>query len=37
MVALFRDRHAFQPGQTLRLLPRADSVHLFDPQTGKRI
>ena len=37
IVALFRERHDFKPGDTLNLRPRADLVHLFDAQTGKRL
>ena len=37
IVALFRERHNFKPGDTLTLRPRTELVHLFDPQTGKRI
>ena len=37
MVALFRERHDFKPGDTLKLRPRLDSVHLFDAGTGNRL
>ncbi|MFI0843553.1 ABC transporter ATP-binding protein [Mesorhizobium sp. IMUNJ 23232] len=37
LVALFRERHNFKPGDTLNLRPRAEAVHLFDPQSGKRL
>ena len=37
IVAVFRDRHSFAPGQTLKLRPRPDQVHLFDAATGNRI
>ncbi|MBZ9818060.1 ABC transporter ATP-binding protein [Mesorhizobium sp. CA4] len=37
MVALFRERHDFKPGDTLKLRPRLDQVHLFDAETGKRL
>lgn len=37
MLALFRDRHMFQPGQSIRLKPRKDAAHIFDSTTGKRI
>jgi multiple sugar transport system ATP-binding protein len=37
IVALFRERHNFRPGDTLNLRPRADLVHLFDAGTGKRL
>ncbi len=37
LVALFRERHDFKPGDTLNLKPRLDQVHLFDAGTGDRI
>jgi len=37
IVALFRERHNFRPGDTLNLKPRADLAHLFDTETGKRL
>ncbi len=37
LVALFRERHNFRPGDTLTLRPRADLVHLFDVATGQRL
>ncbi|MBL8578376.1 MAG: sn-glycerol-3-phosphate ABC transporter ATP-binding protein UgpC [Mesorhizobium sp.] len=37
IVALFRERHDFKPGDTLRLRPRKELVHLFDPQSGQRV
>jgi multiple sugar transport system ATP-binding protein len=37
LLALFRDRHLFQPGQTIKLKPRKDAAHIFDTATGKRI
>ncbi len=37
IVALFRERHDFKPGDTLHLRPREDLVHLFDPQSGQRV
>ena len=37
LVALFRERHHFEPGQTIRLMPRPEHVHLFDAGTGQRI
>jgi multiple sugar transport system ATP-binding protein len=37
MVALFRERHDFKPGDTLHLKPRLDQVHLFDAETGNRL
>jgi multiple sugar transport system ATP-binding protein len=37
LVAVFRDRHAFEPGQTVHLRPRATQVHLFDEPGGARV
>jgi multiple sugar transport system ATP-binding protein len=37
MVALFRERHDFKPGDTLTLRPRLDQLHLFDAGTGRRL
>ena len=37
IVALFRERHDFKPGDTLYLRPREEVVHLFDPNSGKRL
>ena len=37
LVAVFRERHAFRPGDAVQLAPRAALVHLFDATTGDRI
>ena len=37
IVAIFRERHDFAPGQKIRLRPRAQCAHLFDPSSGQRI
>jgi multiple sugar transport system ATP-binding protein len=37
IVAVFRERHAFEPGQKIRLKPRAPVAHLFDAASGQRI
>ena len=37
IVAIFRERHEFAPGQTIRLKPRAPVAHLFDVSSGQRI
>jgi multiple sugar transport system ATP-binding protein len=37
IAAVFRERHEFAPGQRIRLRPRADCLHLFDPSSGQRI
>jgi multiple sugar transport system ATP-binding protein len=37
VVAMFRDRVGFRPGDALVLAPEAGKVHLFDPGTGARL
>ena len=37
IVAVFRERHQFKPGDKIRLKPDPRLVHLFDETTGKRI
>jgi multiple sugar transport system ATP-binding protein len=37
VVALFRERHQFAPGQMVHLRPRVDQVHLFDSASGQRV
>jgi multiple sugar transport system ATP-binding protein len=37
IVALFRERYDFKPGDMLHLKPRKDLVHLFDAQSGQRL
>jgi multiple sugar transport system ATP-binding protein len=37
IVAVFRERHQFKPGDKVRLKPNPSLVHLFDEQTGKRL
>jgi len=37
IVAVFRERHDFAPGQKIRLKPRAPVAHLFDASSGQRI
>jgi len=37
IAAVFRERHEFVPGQRIRLRPRADCLHLYDPSSGQRI
>jgi multiple sugar transport system ATP-binding protein len=37
IVAVFRERHQFQPGEKIRLKPDPMLVHLFDEATGKRL
>ena len=35
--AEFKERHDFDPGETIRLMPRLETVHLFDRETGQRL
>ncbi len=35
--AVFRERHDFQPGSTIRLVPDLDRAHLFDAASGVRL
>ena len=37
VVAVFRERHQFNPGDKIRLKPDPTLVHLFDEATGKRL
>src|ERR1043166_9201957 len=37
VVAVFRERHQFNPGEKVRLKPDPALVHLFDEGTGKRL
>jgi multiple sugar transport system ATP-binding protein len=37
MTSVFRDRHAFRPGEMIRLLPDTARAHLFDAASGKRL
>jgi multiple sugar transport system ATP-binding protein len=37
VVAVFRERHRFNPGDKVRLKPNPTLVHLFDETTGKRL
>jgi multiple sugar transport system ATP-binding protein len=37
IIAVFRERHRFKPGEKIRLKPELDLVHLFDGPTGKRL
>ena len=37
VTAVFRDRHAFAPGQTIHVRPDPDHVHFFDAETGARL
>jgi multiple sugar transport system ATP-binding protein len=37
IVAVFRERHEFTPGEKITLTPQAGSIHLFDGATGQRV
>jgi multiple sugar transport system ATP-binding protein len=37
VIAVFRERHSFRPGDTIRLKPDPRLVHLFDETTGQRL
>jgi multiple sugar transport system ATP-binding protein len=35
--AVFSERHAFRPGETLALSPKPGMLHVFDAKSGKRL
>jgi multiple sugar transport system ATP-binding protein len=37
VTAVFRERHAFAPGETIHLKPDPDHIHVFDADTGQRL
>ncbi len=37
ITSVFRDRHAFRPGEVIRLRPDVNRAHLFDAATGVRL
>ena len=37
VIAVFRERHLFRPGETIRLRPHPDMVHIFDAKSGRRL
>jgi multiple sugar transport system ATP-binding protein len=37
VTSVFRDRHAFRPGEVIRLRPDATRAHLFDAASGVRL
>jgi multiple sugar transport system ATP-binding protein len=37
VIAVFRERHQFKPGDKIRLKPDPRLIHLFDEATGKRL
>jgi multiple sugar transport system ATP-binding protein len=37
IIAVFRERHVFAPGDRISLKPQAGTIHLFDGETGARL
>jgi multiple sugar transport system ATP-binding protein len=37
IIAVFRERHPFKPGDKIRLRPDPKLAHLFDADTGERL
>ncbi len=37
VIAAFRERHRFRPGEEIRITPMPDHVHLFDADSGQRL
>jgi multiple sugar transport system ATP-binding protein len=37
IIAVFRERHQFKPGDAVRLKPEVSLAHLFDETTGQRL
>ncbi len=37
LTVVFRERHAFAPGDPIGLVPQADAIHVFDAASGKRL
>ena len=37
VTSVFRERHTFRPGETVRLRPDSKRAHLFDASTGQRL
>ncbi len=37
LVTVFRERHDFKPGKKIRLKPREDTIHLFEPAGGQSL
>jgi multiple sugar transport system ATP-binding protein len=37
VIAVFRERHDFKPGDKIRLKPDPRLVHLFDAPSGQRL
>ncbi|MCH2395086.1 ABC transporter ATP-binding protein [Oceanibaculum sp.] len=37
IIAVFRERHAFRPGERIKVAPQPGHTHLFDAETGNRL
>lgn len=37
LISIFRERHDFSAGDSLRLMPDHERTHLFDAETGKAL
>ncbi|MEX0758197.1 MAG: TOBE domain-containing protein, partial [Tistlia sp.] len=37
VIAAFRERHRFRPGEEIRIAPMPGHIHLFDAETGRRL
>jgi len=37
VTAVFRERHTFSPGESIKLKPHPDHLHVFDRETGSRM
>jgi len=37
LTAVFRERHDFRAGETIRLVPDHSRTHVFDAETGKSL
>jgi multiple sugar transport system ATP-binding protein len=37
IAAMFTERHEFAPGAKIALRPRAETIHLFDAETGRHL
>ncbi len=37
LVAVFRERHDFKPGQLIHLMPKVEHIHVFDRDSGDRL
>ncbi len=37
LIAIFRTRHPFRPGDAISLAPQGDNVHVFDRETGQSL